>query len=70
MAEDSDGKDRVSFRIDSEKVDRLDDLIWENQVAGNLKRDVNRSDVLRDAVDDLIEDLEGNLKTAETPTAD
>ncbi len=69
MTDDSQGKDRVSFRIDAEKVDKLDDLIWENKVSGELPRDVNRSDLLRQAVDGLIEDLEGNSKPT-TATAD
>jgi len=70
MTSDSEGKDRVSFRIDAEKLEELDDLIWENKVSGDLPRDVNRSDLLRSAVDDLIEDLEGNSRTPETATAD
>lgn len=67
MTEDSSGeKDLVSFRMASSKVEELDDLIWKNKVEENLPRDANRSDLLRQAVDDLMEKLEGNSETPAT----
>ncbi len=58
---------RITFRIDGEKIEQLDDLIILAKAHGNLERDVSRSDLLRQSVDDLIEQLEesteGNSNT-------
>lgn len=67
MTEDSESPDdevtRVTFRVSEEKVERLDDLIWENKVAGHLHKDENRSNLLRQQLDVLIDELEGNLNS-------
>jgi hypothetical protein len=64
---DDEGKARVTVRVDQSKLDRLDDLIWENKVEGVLDRDTTRSDLLREQIDALVEELEGN--STPTPTA-
>jgi|GEM_PF-5801421 len=69
--DDSVEKARVTVRVEQSKLDRLDDLIWENKVEGNLDREATRSDLLRDQIDELLEELEGNSTPATAPqTAD
>lgn len=55
-----------SFQIDDEKLQKLDDIIWEKKQAGELPRDASRSDVLREIVDEYIEG-NGNSSTTKTP---
>jgi len=70
---DASEEKRVTFRIDSDAIERLDDLIIQNKAKGNLSRDVSRSDILRQCVEDKIDELEesaeGNRR-AEPMTAD
>lgn len=58
---------RVTFRAEREKVHRLDQLIDLKKGLGELDRETSRSDLLRECVDDLVEELEsgdsGNPKT-------
>ena len=61
---------RVSFRADEETVEHLDDLIWENKVAGNVDRDSSRSELLREKMDELIAELEGNSTETKAIAAD
>jgi hypothetical protein len=56
---------RLTIRTDKDTVENLDDLIWRAKVAGVLDRDTNRSDLLRDKIDDLIEELESEIEDAE-----
>lgn len=58
-----------SFQIDDETLEKLDSIIWEKKVAGEIDRETSRSDVIRDLVEEYIE---GNGNTsARTPvTAD
>jgi len=64
---------RVTFRIESGTIDKLDDLIILNKAKGNLDRETSRSDLLRKCVEEKIEELEemseGNPK-AKPMTAD
>ena len=64
--DDAGEKARVTVRIEQSKLDRLDDLIWDNKVEGVLDRETTRSDLLRQQIDELIEELEGNSMTAAT----
>ncbi|WP_435065917.1 hypothetical protein [Halobaculum sp. EA56] len=63
MTEPEEGTKRVTVRMDESTVNRLDDLIWENKIEGTLDREVSRSDLLREKVDELIDELEGNSST-------
>jgi len=58
-----------SFQIDDETLERLDSIIWEKKVEGELDRDVSRSDVIRDLVEEYIEG-NGNSSTKTPVTAD
>lgn len=58
---------RITIRIDHSTVDRLDELIWENQKAEHLDRDDTRSGLIREKIDELIDELEGNLNTSTEP---
>ncbi|WP_135302620.1 hypothetical protein [Haloarcula amylovorans] len=61
MAE-GDDESRVTFRIDTEKKERLEDLInFHNALADDDER-LTKSDLLRGCVDDLIADLESDLQ--------
>lgn len=52
-----------SFQISEEKLEQLDDIIWEKKGAGELPRDASRSDILRQLVEEYIE---GNGNTSKT----
>lgn len=67
MADRDEDEARVTFRIPREDVKRLDDLIKLNQVHGPLDDDTSRSDLLRNEVQDLIEELEGNSPNISAP---
>jgi hypothetical protein len=71
--DDANEEKRVTFRIESDTIERLDDLIIQNKAKGNLDREVSRSDILRQCVEDKIDELEesaeGNRK-AEPMAAD
>jgi metal-responsive CopG/Arc/MetJ family transcriptional regulator len=71
MAEDSSSKNgemkRVTIRMEAAKVEQLDDLIWENKKAEKLGREATRSGLIRDKIDELIEELEGNSNRAAPP---
>ena len=45
----------TSFEIDQEKIDQMDDIIWEMKVEGEISRDTSRSDIMRRLVEDFIE---------------
>jgi predicted transcriptional regulator len=66
MSEDRDeGVKRVTFRADDERVERLDHLIRKAKVEGVLDSATSRSDLLRDSIDDLIDDLEVRIEEGE-----
>lgn len=48
----------VTFRLDKEKLDRLDDKILEMKYEGELDRDTTRSDVIKDVVDEWLQEVE------------
>lgn len=56
----------MSFRIEEERLNLLDELLWQNKVAGNLPRDTSRSMLLRLIVERLIYDLSNSLDDVET----
>lgn len=56
---DMGNKKRVTFRADEDKIDYLDRCIKIAQIEGRLDNSVSRSDLLRECVDELIEELEG-----------
>lgn len=58
----------TSFEIDQEKLDQMDDIIWEMKVEGEISRDTSRSDVMRRLVEDFIQGNE-NSPPETTPTA-
>jgi len=61
---------RPSFTMPDELLEEFDDTIWELQVEGELERDANRSQVVRELIRDWIEEQheevldEGNLNNA------
>ena len=57
MTNNDDGDTRITFRIDPEKKDRVEYLLAKAQ-PDKIDRQVTVSELLRDCVDDLIEDLE------------
>lgn len=63
MTED-DGEARITFRIDDSKKRRLERAIHLAKAEKRLDEDVSKSDLMRQSVDQIIEDLEGNPKTA------
>lgn len=58
----------VSFNADEELVDDLDDIIVQKKAAGELDRDISRSDILRELLEDYVEG-NGTTSTA-AATAD
>lgn len=58
---------RVTFRANPEKIQDLDDEIKRAQLDGRLPNDKSRSDLLRDCVDELLEELKTETESnAET----
>ena len=58
-----------SFTIPDELLEEFDDTIWELQVEGELDRDANRSQIVRELMREWIDEQqevleEGNPKTA------
>lgn len=53
---------QVAFRADGDKVDRLDDLIWQMKTEGYIDRETSRSDVMRDCIDEKIAEFEEALE--------
>lgn len=49
---------RVTFRVSKEKVEQLDKEIMRAKINDQLNGNISRSDLLRQCVDDLIENLE------------
>lgn len=49
---------RVTFRADPDKIDTLDKKIMHAKIEDQLSDEVSRSDLLRQCVDDLIEEFE------------
>lgn len=62
-------KKRVTFRSDEDKIDQLDRLIKIAQIEGRLGDNVSRSDLLRDCVDELIDELEGEEEMGNSVSA-
>jgi hypothetical protein len=61
---------KITFRVDPNKVDRLDDLIIQLKARGVLDRDLSRSELLRQCMDKTIEELEQDLQEAKRKPAD
>lgn len=62
---------RPTFSIPDDELDRLDNVIFKKKVAGDLPRNVSRSEVLRQLVIEWVDEQEkmyeeGNEKTAPT----
>ena len=55
-----------SFSIDDDLLDDFDEIIFQKKAAGELPRDMSRSEVLRDLVEEYVE---GNGNTSKTPMA-
>lgn len=62
---------RPTFSIPDEELDRLDNVIFQKKIAGEIPRDTSRSEVLRQLVIEWVDEQEkkcegGNEKV--TPT--
>jgi hypothetical protein len=55
----------VVVRMDEDRKDRLDDLIWEAKQHKVIDRTTSRSDLVRMQIEELISDLEQKIDEAE-----
>lgn len=53
---------RPTFSIPDEELDRLDNVIFQKKIAGELPRDTSRSEVLRQLVIEWVDEQEKNEK--------
>lgn len=61
----------VTFKMDREQIEEFDDLILQARASGEIPKDYSRSDVLRNLVDEWVdehrEDDQGNPKPLAQP---
>jgi len=56
----------ASFKIEQDRLDELDEIIWQQKAAGELHRDTTRSDILRELVEEYVEGNGSTLRMAAT----
>ena len=63
MADESDdGSDRITFRVDSARKERFENLVNLHNALVDSDETVTKSQLLRDSVDQHIADLEAELR--------
>jgi metal-responsive CopG/Arc/MetJ family transcriptional regulator len=62
-------KTTISVYVDEDLVEEFDEVVWERKSAGELHRDVNRSNVISKLMEDYVEGKSMLSSTETTPTA-